>query len=146
MHKENPNAMALLSKGHPYDMSTNIFELLPFIFFDEKPNNGKEYVRIVGRKDNNRAYKYIKRDYINDVTNFDYYKVILSKASGKGEFGELLATPIIGYPKLATTETYLSIGKFDTENEAVKFINLYKNEIYASFTWSFKGHTRFNTF
>jgi len=119
MHKENPNAMALLSKGHPYDMSTNIFELLPFIFFDEKPNNGKEYVRIVGRKDNNRAYKYIKRDYINDVTNFDYYKVILSKASGKGEFGELLATPIIGYPKLATTETYLSIGKFDTENEAV---------------------------
>ncbi|MDD5821365.1 MAG: hypothetical protein PUD23_04830, partial [Prevotella sp.] len=42
MHKEHPEALAQLSEGHPYDVSTNIFERLPQIFFDEKPADGKE--------------------------------------------------------------------------------------------------------
>lgn len=118
MHKENPNALSLLSKGHPYDMSTNIFDLLPFIFYDEKPNDGREYIQILGRTQNERAYKFIRKDYINDVKNLDCYKVLLPGAAGNGEYGESLPMPIIGYPGLANTETFLSLGMYNTEDEA----------------------------
>lgn len=37
MHEENPNATSFLSKGHLFDMSTNIFKLLPFIFLMKSP-------------------------------------------------------------------------------------------------------------
>lgn len=135
MHKENPQAMAHLSKGHPYDMSTNIFDLLPFIFYDEKPNDGKDYIQILGREGNGRAYKYIRRDYVNDVENLDYYKVLLPEGAGNGAYGETLPTPLIGYPGLANTETFLSIGKFTSEDEAKNL----KQYIKTKFTRSLLG-------
>lgn len=119
MHKENPKAMSCLTKGHPYDMATNIFDLLPFVFHTNKPNDGKEYIMVVGRENNERCYKYIRRDYVNEVSNLSKYKILLTKASGKGEFGEGLASLILGFPMLANTETFLSIGNFDTESEAL---------------------------
>jgi hypothetical protein len=124
MHKENPNAIALLSKGHSYDMSTNIFDALPFIFFEAKPDDGKAYIRIIGRQNNERTTKYIRRDYVNDVPNLDFYKVLLPEASGNGKYGEELTTPIIGEPGLANTETFMSLGKFKTRSEA-EHLSLY---------------------
>ena len=132
MHQENPNALGLLSKGHPYDMSTNIFDLLPFIFYKDKPNDGKEYIQILGRENNERAYKYIRRDYVNSVINLDNYKVVLSKASGTGSFGEVLSTPLIGTPGLANTETFLSIGKFGSQIEATNLIIYIKTKFARS--------------
>lgn len=119
MHKENPKAMSCLTKGHPYDMATNIFDLLPFVFHTNKPNDGKEYIMVVGRENNERCYKYIRRDYVNDVSNLTAYKVLLPEAAGSGEYGEALPSSIIGTPGLANTETFLSIGSFVEENEAL---------------------------
>ena len=62
MHEEHPEALAMLSKGHAYDMSSNIYDRLPQIFFDNKPNDGHEYARIYGRKNNERAFLWIRRD------------------------------------------------------------------------------------
>ena len=39
MHKEYPEAVKIQSKGHLYDMSSNIFKLLPEIFYDEVPDD-----------------------------------------------------------------------------------------------------------
>lgn len=128
MHKENPKAMSCLTKGHPYDMATNIFDLLPFVFHTNKPNDGKEYIMVVGRENNERCYKYIRRDYVNEVSNLSKYKVLLTKASGKGEFGEGLASLILGFPMLANTETFLSIGNFDTESEALHLQSYIKSK------------------
>lgn len=79
MHEEHPEALSQLSSGHAYDMSTNIFERLPQIFYDEKPNDGAEYIKILGREKNERVYKYIKREYVNDVINLDKYKILIPK-------------------------------------------------------------------
>ena len=128
MHKEHPKAMSCLTKGHPYDMATNIFDLLPFVFHTNKPNDGKEYIMVVGRENNERCYKYIRRDYVNEVSNLSKYKVLLTKASGKGEFGEALASLILGFPMLANTETFLSIGNFDTESEALHLQSYIKSK------------------
>lgn len=128
MHQENPNAIGLLSKGHPYDMSTNIFDLLPFIFYEEKPNDSKEYIKILGRENNERVYKYIRRDFVNDVVNLDAYKAILPKASGTGTFGETITAPIVGSPHEANTETFLSIGNFKTKKEVENLIKYLRSK------------------
>ena len=36
LHEDHPEAISQLSKGHSYDMSTNIFDRLPQVFFDDK--------------------------------------------------------------------------------------------------------------
>ena len=119
LHEDFPNAINQLSKGHAYDMSSNIFERLPQIFFSEKPNDEFEYVKILGREDNARVYKYVRKDYVNTTKNMYKYKLFLSSAIGRGEFGEVLSEPIISEPKVASTETFLSVGVFECKDEAV---------------------------
>lgn len=62
-------------------MSTNIFDRLPQIFFAEKPNDKYDYIQILGREENKRVYKYIRRDYVNNVVNLEKYKVFVPKAN-----------------------------------------------------------------
>lgn len=118
MHKENPDAITKLSKGHAYDMASNIFERLPEIFYDNKPNDTNEYVKILGREDNKRIYKYIRRDYVNNVDNLKYYKVLVPQANGTGVFGEAISQPVIEEPNVGNTETFISIGKFSSRSDA----------------------------
>ena len=118
MHDEHPEALGQLSNGHAYDMSTNIFERLPQIFYDEKPQDGAEYIQILGRENNERVYKYVRRDYINTVSNLDKYKIFPPKANGVGALGEILSMPILSDPMIGATETFLSIGAFEQKAEA----------------------------
>ena len=119
MHKDHPEAIGQLSEGHPYDVSTNIFERLPQVFFDDKPDDGNDYIRILGRMDNTRTMKFVRRDYIREVENLDGYKVFMAKANGTGAFGETLTPPIVGEPSVGNTETFISIGEFYTLSEAM---------------------------
>lgn len=119
MHEEHPEVISQLSTGHAYDMSTNIFERVPQIFHEEKPNDNEEYIKILGREKNERVYKFIKREYVNPVVNLDKYKIFIPKANGIGAFGEVISSPVIQEPGVGHTETFLSIGIFDTIQEAV---------------------------
>lgn len=118
MHEEHPEALSQLSSGHAYDMSTNIFERLPQIFYDEKPNDGAEYIKILGREKNERVYKYIKREYVNDVINLDKYKILIPKANGIGAFRRGHFSSSNTREGNCHTETFLSIGMFDNIQEA----------------------------
>ncbi len=125
MHEEHPEAISQLSTGHAYDMSTNIFERLPQIFFTEKPQDSFEYISILGREKNQRLYKFIRRDYVNEVVNLDKYKILLAKSNGAGTLGEIFSEPLIAKPMTGSTETFISIGCFSTEDEvnaALKYI------------------------
>lgn len=118
MHNEHPEAIAKLSKGHAYDMASNIFDRLPGIFFDQKPDDGNEYIKILGRENNKRIYKYIKRVYVNNVDNLNFYKLLVPQANGSGIFGETISNPLIESPNVGNTETFISIGKFSEVSEA----------------------------
>lgn len=107
-----------LSKGHDFDMSSNIFDRLPEIFHSEMPQDGDEYLRMIGRSENKRTTRYVRRKYINHVANLDSYKLFINQANGVGVFGETIAAPIVAMPGEAHTETFLSIGEFQTEAEA----------------------------
>lgn len=119
MHKDFPQAIKELSNGHAYDISTNIFTRLPFIFSEKHPSGEDEYVKVLGREKNDRVCRYIKREYIkDDGNNLEKYKVFVPKANGSGALGEVLSTPMIGTPMMCCTETFISIGAFDTGFEA----------------------------
>jgi len=119
-YKEGKNCenLGVLSKGHDYDMSSNIMGLIPQVFLDDKPEDGRDYIRILGRIRGKRTYKYIRKEYVKNTENLDYYKVYVAQANGTGEFGELMSEPLVEAPGVGSTETFLSIGKFCTEEEA----------------------------
>lgn len=118
LHKEHPEAVGMLSNGHKYDMASNILERLPHIFLTNQPNDGCKYVQIYGRVGNDRVYRYIKSSYINSPPDFKKWKVFVPQANGSGAIGEVLSTPVIGQPVIGHTETFMSIGAFNTESEA----------------------------
>ena len=125
LHKEHPEVLDLLSKGHSYDLKSNVFEKLSHIFLEQNPNDGEEYIQILGRVQNARVFRYIKSKYINEVVNLRKYKVFLPAASGNGGLGEELASPMVIGPQIGSTETFCSIGCFDSEveaNNALKYI------------------------
>lgn len=123
IHDDNPWAKDRLSNGHLYDVTTNIFDKLPELFYDEKISD--EYVGIYGRENNDRVLKWIKKEYIANHDNLNSYKLFVPKSNGSGALGEVLSTPVIGQPVIGHTQTFISVGKFDTEyeaNAALKYI------------------------
>lgn len=123
MYIENPQLEGRSSIGHSYDLQSNTFSIFSELYFDSIPDDD-DYIRILGREGNSRCWKYIKRNFINDVSNLDFYKVFYAKATGRGEFGETLPEAIIGNPGDGATVTFLSIGAFkniDEANNCVKY-------------------------
>jgi type II restriction enzyme len=120
--KEGP----LISKGHDYDLTSNIFDKLDgIVFHEELPSDSNEYIRIVGRKDNIRCTRWIKRAYIAPHPNLDTYKMLFPKSNGSGKFGEQMSLPIIAEPGEGHTQTFISIGRLSTKAEAeaeVKYV------------------------
>lgn len=128
MHKENPNIEGLLSKGHKYDFKTSVLENLDnAIFFSKKPNDG-DYVQILGLVKGNRTAKWIKKEYVKAPDNFTAYKVFVPAANGSGALGEVLSTPLIGQPLIGHTQTFISIGNFQTSVEAENLLKYIKSK------------------
>lgn len=109
-------------------IASNAFQKLPDLFTEEKPDNGEEYIQIYGRINNIRCYKWFKRAYLSEPNSFLKYKVILPKANGSGAIGEVLSTPLIGTPLIGFTETFISIGAFDSEAEAANCLKYVKSK------------------
>ena len=119
----------LISKGHDYDLTTNIFDkLYNIIFFMDKPTSDEDYIQVIGRMNNERVNMWVKRKYINNHQNLNKWKVIVPKSNGTGAIGEGLSTPLIGEPLIGHTQTFISIGAFDTKFEANNCIKYVKSK------------------
>lgn len=130
LHQDHPNAESQLSKGHKYDVTTNIFDKLPQIFKIELSADElkTDFIKIIGREHNLRSEKWIRKDYINGPDNLYGYKVILPKSNGSGAIGEVLSTPLIGEPLIGHTQTFISVGNFSTYEEAVACLKYIKTK------------------
>lgn len=120
IYKDYPDAMKRVSDRR---LASNAFIKLRELFYNHIPNDGNEYIKIFGRFDNERVYKWFRKDYINNPINLEKYKIIIPKANGSGAIGEVLSTPLIGEPLIGEpligyTETFIAIGAFITEFEA----------------------------
>ena len=119
-YDEHPEEMAKITDSR---IGSSAFERMSDLFFDEKPDDGKEYAKFLGLLKTKRVYKWLRSDYFKKPDNFEAYKVFVPKANGSGALGEVLSTPVIGLPVIGlpvigSTETFISIGCFDNETEA----------------------------
>ena len=53
---------------------------------------------------------------------------VIPKASGSGKLGEVISNPFIGEPYIGFTETFISIGSFETEIEAINTLKYIKTK------------------
>ncbi|AQX14872.1 restriction endonuclease [Tessaracoccus lapidicaptus] len=128
MHDENPSASGLMSSDAQFQVSTNAFDRVAFLFHKDRPEDGEEYVRVYGRAQGSRTYRWIRRDYFAGPASFDRFKVALPKVNGTGALGEILADPVILEPGVGTTYTFITIGSFDTAGEAEACLKYVKSK------------------
>ena len=121
LYIENPGFEGRQSKGHKYSFGANIFDVFPEIFSDDDFTGA---VKVFGRFQNQRCYKYTKSEYISNPDNLPFYKVIISKSDGAaGTIGNPIPARIIGrneigFPNVAYTDTFIGIGQFSSFEEA----------------------------
>ncbi|HFI0568625.1 TPA: Eco57I restriction-modification methylase domain-containing protein [Streptococcus suis] len=117
LRETHPEVIELASKT--FDLRSNVLDKLDnVIFFDNKPNDNNEYMQILGLYKKQRAYKFIRRDFIKGPKNIENYKIFVPESNGSGAIGEVLSTPLIGEPLIGHTQTFISIGDFNTKLEA----------------------------
>lgn len=99
---------------------SNIFNKLPDIFTEEqRPGT----IGFYGRSNGERCLRYADSTLFEIHPNLDKYKVIVPESNGSGAIGEvqsspLIGEPLIGEPLIGVTQTFLTIGAFDTRIEA----------------------------
>ena len=126
-----PQIEDIQSKGHKYDVGSGAFKILSnIVFFDERQSAND--VQILGLENLNRTYKWIDLDYLNPPKSFYKFKVFIPQAIGSGAFGEVLSTPLVAPPRVGATETFLSIGGFDTREEAEACLKYIKTKFARS--------------
>ncbi|STZ01543.1 Eco57I restriction-modification methylase [Moraxella lacunata] len=126
--QENPTLVSRVSGGSKRYLSSSVFDNLHELFFDENPNDDKEYIQILGRQNNTRIFKWLRRDYLAEHPNMDKYKVLIPSSNGSGKLGETLSTPVIENPTQGHTETFISFGAFDNKIEAGNLLKYLKTK------------------
>ena len=116
LYKDYPEFKSVIgSKGTEKRLTTPIFAQLKV--FNENRTSSRE-LAICGLIKNVRYTKYIDRKYIEDAPFIDKYKVVTPASGGKGEFGEVLSTPIVMNPGEGFTQSFIGIGVFDNVSYA----------------------------
>ena len=106
----------IADNGRHAQLKTNVLNINP-IFTDE-PTEKDDFL-VCGLVLGKRGQKYCHRRYLKSVHKSLFkYKVLVPKAVGSGQFGETLPSMLVVAPNVAFTQTYLSIGMCDSENEA----------------------------
>jgi superfamily II DNA or RNA helicase len=126
LYEDFPDSVNRVGEGSGNQMTSSIFEAIPEIFSNSKKSDHD--IQIYGRKNNERVFQWVNREYINLPANFEKYKVFLPAANGSGEIGEALSTPILGDTFIGHTATFISIGEFETEQEAKNCLKYLKSK------------------
>lgn len=126
LYEDNPTFKNIISSNEKKSISSNIYDKIPTVFFDDKLN--EKQVQILLRADNRRKLKWIDEDYIEHHPNLDKYKVILPATNGSGKFGETLSKPGVYGPKVGYSQTFISFGAFDNIDEAQNLLKYLKTK------------------
>jgi len=124
--------VTVLSPNEEYELKSSTFEALPYVFKEDVEDKSKYYhlLGLVGAK---REWRYIERTYMSprypQKNNIDKYKVFVPESNGGGFLGEVLTNPIIGYPGDSSSTTFISIGAFDSEEEARNCLSYVKTKL-----------------
>lgn len=112
--------------GRHSQLKTNVLNINPI--FTETPTKDDDF-SVYGLVNGKRGIKYCHRRYIkNQHKSLFKYKVLVPKATGSGKFGDALSELTVVQPAVAFTQTYISIGTFDSKQEAVNLSKYLKSK------------------
>jgi hypothetical protein len=110
-------------------MKTNTFERMGEVCLKADPKDGHEHVRILGLANRKREERWVRKDYVVAPEVVDKYKVIIASADGAAvKSGRVVGMPTVAGPGTGFTQTFMSIGKFDSEAEAEACANYVKTK------------------
>ncbi|ROS27830.1 Eco57I restriction-modification methylase domain-containing protein [Cellulomonas sp. PhB150] len=100
-------------------MKTNTFERMGEVCLTSEPQDGHEYVRIMGLANRKRAVRWVRKDYVVAPEVVGSYKAIIAGADGAAvKSGRVVGMPTVVGPGTGFTQTFMSVGKFDSEAAA----------------------------
>lgn len=115
----HPDISEKMGKGTGAKITSKIVDQMDKLFPQSPDNiNGDAVKLLIRTKTGKRAYRYIKREYLQNNRYLDSYNVIVPESNGTGAIGEVLSTPLIGEPLIGHSDTFLTIGAFSTKEEA----------------------------
>lgn len=102
-------------------LTSSVFSLVPELF-TEPAEATEEHYKILGMFNSKRKIFCTSLSTVKSSL-FGKYKVFVPAANGSGSLGEPLSTPMIGTPMIGTpmmgaTQTFISVGAFETLDEA----------------------------
>lgn len=118
--QDHPEYVELMGKS--CDLRTNALDNLYDKLFFRNKRDDLEYAAIYGLFKKKRECLWIERQYIDVPENFSGYKILLSKANGAGTYGEKLSSFEIAAKGVGHTQSFISIGNFETEAEAKNLV------------------------
>lgn len=118
LYERHPEFKLLIKAGGKDKLlRTNIFERLS-VFHENKTS--KDDFAILGLIGGKRSWRFIDKYYLDDGSGqINTWKVLLPESNGSGAIGEVLSTPLIGKPLIGYTQTFIGIGAFENEAEAL---------------------------
>ena len=106
---------------------SNAFVQLPFVFTEVQQS--KSALKVIGLINGKRVWRYIDMELVDKNNSaIGKWKVIVPKTNGCGVFGEALVSPLVSGPLTGYTHTFISIGRFDTEDEAQNCLKYIKTK------------------
>ena len=129
---KHPN-VTKLAPNEEYELKSSTLETLSFLFLDIEPQNKSSYYKILGLKSGKRVYRWIERRYMvpryPSNNNIGAYKALFPEANSSGVFGEAMGQPVVLGPMESATPSFISIGNFNTEIEAINAAKYIKTKL-----------------
>ena len=126
LYKEHPELKSRIgSNGNERRLTTSIFGLSE-IFHVQKMQ--AEDIEMLGLIKNVREIRWINSLFIEDHPCLGKWKVIVPKSNGTGTIGEVLSTPLIGEPLIGYTQSFIGIGAFNEQTEAMAALKYVKSK------------------
>ena len=76
---------------------------------------------------------------MQNIDSLAYYNVLITEANGTGTLGETLSSPIVVPPMVGHTDTFLSIGMFETQSNAESCLKYIKTKFARTLLGSLKA-------
>ena len=132
LYADNPDIRACIgSNGKDKRFRNNAFAKVPV--FTENSQQDDD-IPVFGILKGKRVYRYIPTKYVDkNHDNLHRWKVLVPRANGSGAIGEvemtpLIGEPVLGFPLLGYTQSFIGIGSFDTEGEAKALLKYVKTK------------------
>ena len=125
LFKEHPEAAKASGDGTGAKIVSKIVEFLPAIFM-QTPDSFP-CVKLLAKIKSGRVIKYIHKEYLQPNNFIDTFNVSLPESNGTGAF-DCFSSPVITEPGVGVTDTFISIGTFNTRNEAEHLLQYIKTK------------------